>query len=39
MTKDTLIKHREVEMICEKKEVIITNYNVLIIQLESKLIA
>jgi hypothetical protein len=32
MTKDTLIKHKEVAIICEESGLIITNYNALIIQ-------
>jgi hypothetical protein len=39
MTKDTLIKHKEPIVICEENEPSITNYNALIIQLESKPIA
>ncbi len=32
MTKDTLIKHKKVAMICEENGKVITNYNALIIQ-------
>jgi hypothetical protein len=39
MTRNTLIKHKEVVMICEESGQIITNYNVLINQPESKLVA
>jgi hypothetical protein len=39
MARDTFIKHKEVAMIYEESGPIITNYNVLITQLESKLIA
>jgi hypothetical protein len=39
MTRDTFIKHKEVVMICEESELVITNYNVLLTQPESKLIA
>ncbi len=36
MTKDTLIKHKKVAMICEENGKVITNYNALIIQPKSK---
>jgi hypothetical protein len=36
MTKDTLIKHKEVAIICEESGSVIANYNALIIELESK---
>ncbi len=36
MTRDTFIKHKEATMINEKNGPIIVDYNVLIIQLESK---
>ncbi len=39
MTRDTLIKHKEVVMIFEESGPIIANYNVFIIQLESKPVA
>jgi hypothetical protein len=39
MKKDTLIKHKETTMICEESRLVITNYNVLIIQLKSKSVA
>jgi hypothetical protein len=39
MTKDTLIKHKKVVMISEESGPIITNYNALITQPESKLVA
>jgi hypothetical protein len=39
MMRDTLIKHKETIVICEESGSVITNYNVLIIQLESKPIA
>ncbi len=39
MARDTLIKHKEIVVICEKNGPIIANYNILITQLESKLIA
>jgi hypothetical protein len=39
MTRDTLIKHKEFVMIYEESRPIITNYNVLLTQLESKLVA
>jgi hypothetical protein len=32
MTRDTLIKHKEIEVICEESGSVITNYNALIIQ-------
>jgi hypothetical protein len=39
MTRDTLIKHKvEAGMICEESGLVITNYNYLIIQPESKLV-
>jgi hypothetical protein len=39
MARNTLIKHKEVVVIYEKKELIIVNYNALITHLESKLVA
>jgi hypothetical protein len=39
MTEDTLIKHKEVTMICEENEPSIVSYNVSITQLDSKSIA
>jgi hypothetical protein len=39
MIRDTYIKHKEIAMICEKNGPIITNYNTLIIQPKSKLVA
>jgi len=39
MTRDTMIKHKEVTMIFEESGLVITNYNALITQLESKPIA
>jgi hypothetical protein len=39
MMRDTLIKHKEVVMISEESGPIIANYNVLITQPESKLVA
>jgi hypothetical protein len=36
MTRDTFIKHKEATMINEKNGLVIVNYNVLIIQPESK---
>jgi len=39
MTRNTLIKHKEVVMIYEKNGWVIVNYNVLITQSESKLVA
>jgi hypothetical protein len=36
MRRDTLIKHKEVVMICEESGSIIANYNVLITRLKSK---
>jgi hypothetical protein len=39
MTRDTLINHKEVVVICEENELVIANYNVLLFQLESKLVA
>jgi hypothetical protein len=39
MMGDTLIKHEKVVVICDENGLIITNYNVLIIQPESKLVA
>jgi hypothetical protein len=39
MTKDILIKHKEVAIICEESGPIITNYCALIIQPKSKSIA
>lgn len=39
MRRDTLIKHKEVVVICEENGSIITNYNALIIQPKSKLVA
>jgi hypothetical protein len=39
VAKDTLIKHKEVTMICEESGPIITNYNVMIIHPKSKLVA
>jgi hypothetical protein len=39
MTRDILIKHKEAIVICEESGPVITNYNVLITQLESKLVA
>jgi hypothetical protein len=39
MTRDTLIKHKEIVMIFEESGLVIANYNVLIIQLESKPVA
>jgi len=38
MMRDTLIKHKEVVVICEESGLIIANYNVLITQLKSKLV-
>jgi hypothetical protein len=39
MTRNTLIKHKETIVICEESGLIITNYNALITQLESKPVA
>ncbi len=39
MTRDTFIKHMEAIMICEESGMVITNYNALIIQPESKSVA
>jgi hypothetical protein len=39
MMRNTLIKHKEVVVICEESGLIITNYNVLITQPKSKLVA
>ncbi len=39
MTRDTLIKHKEVAMIYEESGPLIANYNTLITQLDSKLVA
>jgi hypothetical protein len=39
MTKDTLLKHKEIIVICEENGLIIANYNVLITQPKSKLVA
>jgi len=39
MTKNTLIKHKEVAVICQENGPVITNYNDLITQPKSKLIA
>jgi hypothetical protein len=39
MTRNTLIKHKEIIVICEECGPIITNYNVLITQPNSKLVA
>jgi hypothetical protein len=39
MTRDTLIKHKEAIVICEESGLVIINYNALIIQPESKLVA
>jgi hypothetical protein len=39
MTRDTLIKHKEVAIIYEESGLVIANYNVLLTQLESKPIA
>jgi len=39
MTRDTLIKHKEVVMIYEESGLIIANYNALITQPKSKLVA
>jgi hypothetical protein len=39
MTKYTLIKHKEITMICEESGLVIENYNVLITQPKSKLVA
>jgi hypothetical protein len=39
MTRDTFIKHKEVAIIYEESGLDITNYNVLLTQLESKPIA
>jgi hypothetical protein len=39
MTRDTFIKHKEVVVIYEKNRPIITNYNVLLTQPKSKLLA
>jgi hypothetical protein len=36
MTRDTFIKHKEATMICEENGLIITNYNALLAQPESK---
>jgi hypothetical protein len=36
MTRDTLIKHKEIVIICEKNASIIANFNVLLTQLDSK---
>jgi uncharacterized Zn finger protein len=38
MASNTLIKHKEVVMICEESGPIITKYNTLVTHLESKLI-
>jgi hypothetical protein len=39
MSRDTLIKHKEVVIICEESGPVIANYNTLITQPESKPIA
>ncbi len=39
MTGNTLIEHKEAAIICEESRLVITNYNILIIQLESKPVA
>jgi hypothetical protein len=39
MIKDTLIKHKEAVVICDENGLIITNYNALITQPKSKLVA
>jgi len=39
MTKDTLISYKELIVICEECGLVITNYNILITQLKSKLVA
>ncbi len=39
MTRNTLIKHKEDVVICEESGLVITNYNVLLTQQESKLVA
>jgi hypothetical protein len=36
MTRNTLIKHKEATVICEENGLIITNYNALLTQPESK---
>jgi hypothetical protein len=36
MIRDTFINHKEIAVICEKKGLVITNYNTLIIQPKSK---
>jgi hypothetical protein len=38
MTRNTLIKHKEITIICEESGSIITNYNALITQPKSKLV-
>jgi hypothetical protein len=39
MIRDTLIKHKETAIICEESGPVMANYNTLITQLESKLVA
>jgi hypothetical protein len=39
MIRNTLIKHKEVVVSCEESGLVLTNYNVLITQPESKLVA
>jgi len=39
MTRHTLIKHKEIAIIYEESGLVIANYNVLLTQLESKLVA
>jgi hypothetical protein len=39
MIRNNLIKHKKVVVICEESGLVITNYNILIIQPESKLVA
>jgi hypothetical protein len=39
MTRNTLIKHKEVAVICEGSGLVIANHNTLITQLKSKPIA
>jgi hypothetical protein len=39
MTRNTLIKYKEAIVICDESGLIITNYNVLITQPQSKLVA
>jgi hypothetical protein len=39
MIRDTMIKHKEVLVICEENGLVLTNYNVLITQPKSKLVA